>query len=103
MNIVRLYNSKGEYIAYKRGSWLHAPGGKNIGYFRNDTEAFTSSGTYLGHILKDDRLLKRNNYNPGNYGNRGNAGNAGNYGNPGRKGLIGLPSGYEDISKNLLE
>ncbi|MCM3603206.1 hypothetical protein M3175_20925 [Robertmurraya korlensis] len=99
MSVIRLFNSKGHHIANFRNGQLHAPDGPNIGHYREREEIFIDmNGRYLGEIVKENRLMYKNNspYKNTNFGVYGNYGNIGNYGNPGNYGSIGIISVYSD-------
>ena len=59
-----LYNSSGEWIAFRKGKFVYNSSGNWIGWLPwDEAEVITTNGEYLGHIYPHNRLLKRN-YRP---------------------------------------
>lgn len=93
-----LFDSWGNHIANFVGDQLHAPSGKNIGHFLKDEGFFIDmQGRYLGEIVEENRLMRRDGYPSMNWGAYGNYGNVGNFGNPGNFGNIGMVPGYSNL------
>lgn len=55
--ILYLFDSKGKWIAFKRGKYLFNRNGRWIGWFPEEGLAVDTDGKYLGTIYQEDRLL----------------------------------------------
>ncbi len=103
--VKHLYNSAGNWIAFKKGKYLYNTECKWIGWFPwDETIAVTVGGKYLGTVYKENRLLKNRFQRYLGYpGYPGYPGHPGYPGYPGYKGYIGYISGTEDVEKSILD
>src|SRR5687767_6994830 len=54
-----LYNSAGEWIAFREGRYVFSPNGQWIGWMPwDDCHVVTIQGQYLGTIVESDRLYR---------------------------------------------
>ncbi len=83
-----LFDSAGEWIAFRKGKHLFARMGEWLGWFPwNDEEAVDPSGEYLGTIYLGDRLYRFSNHEYRGY--------PGRLENPGYPGYPGAPDRAE--------
>ena len=85
-----LFNSSGEWIAFRIGKYVFDNQGIWIGWTPWDySEVVDIEGQYLGHIFLGDRFYHKYYTSYRGY--------PGYPGYPGFKGYSRLPSGYEDV------
>lgn len=53
-----IFNTSGEYVAFKSGDNLFDKECNWIGFIKNDNEVYNTKGKYVGYILDDDRVVR---------------------------------------------
>ena len=105
MDVQHLFDSQGNWIAFRRGEHVFDPGGDWIGWLPwDDGEIVDAHGEYLGTIVdRDGSRLYRFRDHPyrGYPGYKINPGYPGYPGHPGSASSDYPPSGADDV--NLLE
>jgi hypothetical protein len=90
MAVQHLFNSSGEWIAFRKGKFVFATDGTWIGWLPwDESEVVDTSGSYIGHIYGGNRLYRRTS-NP-------YRGYPGYPGYPGYAGYKRLPRGLTDV------
>jgi len=94
--VLYLFNSSGEWIAFKIGKYLYNKNADWIGWFPWDNKiAVSIEGEYLGTIYKERRLLYNN--------SQPYLGYPGYPGYPGFIGYCALSNGLTDVPKKFLK
>lgn len=98
-NFQYLYNSVGEWIAFRVGQFVWDSECNWMGWmpFDDDT-VMTPDGDYLGAVVQGDLLLRQS--NPprcGRPARPGRPGRPGRPARPGRRGRVALPAGWRDL------
>ena len=103
-NLQYLFDTSGNWIAFKIGKFLFNDDGNWIGWFPwDEVVAITPSGKYLGEIYNKNRLLKSNYRKILPYpGYPGYPDYPGYPGYPGFAGYLYVP-GTSDVEKELLK
>ena len=103
--VLYLFNSKGEWIAFRIGNMLYNKNANWIGWFPwKNNIAVTTEGEYLGTIYRDRILLYDLNQPYLGYpGYPGYSGYPGYPGYPGYIGYVGLLAGTKDVPKDFLK
>ena len=84
-----LFNSRGEWVAFRLGRYLYDEKAKWIGWFPwDDNDAVTTKGKYLGSIVNENRFYF--------FSNKPYRGYPGYPGYPGYAGYSPLPIGAKD-------
>lgn len=92
-----LFDSNGDWIAFKLGRFIYNTNSNNIGWLPWDEDYVVDmSGNYLGHIY-NNRFFK-NSYAP----YRGYPGYPGYPGFPGYAGYVTLPTACSDFTEEYL-
>lgn len=96
-----LYNSHGQWIAFRQGEFVYNKSGQWIGWLPwGDADVVDKSGKYLGTIVDQDRFYHfRGHPYRGYPGYPGYPGFAGYPGYPGYAGYSPLPPMAEDIAQ----
>lgn len=99
MTIQYLFNSRGNWIAFREGRYVFDTNGNWIGWLPwNEPEVVDKQGNYLGTIFPDNRLYREVARPYRGYpGYPGYPGSPGYPGYPGFAGHSPLPLGTEDI------
>lgn len=104
MNHVHLFDSSGNWIAFRVDSYVYNTRGEWIGWLAwGDDEVVTPDGRYLGHIFPNNRLYRQVSGGFRKY--PGDPGYPGYGGNPARPEIVGyspLPSGAHDLDPQEL-
>jgi len=95
-----LYNSSGEWIAFRKGKFLFDTNGNWVGWFPwSDGDAVDANGQYLGTVVDRDRLYHFTSHPYRGYpGYPGYPGYRGYPGYPGYGGYSPRPAGARDIT-----
>jgi len=105
MRVQYLFNSSGEWIAFRKGKYVFNTEGDWIGWLPwGDNDVVHVSGDYLGTIFANNRLFRI--INRGYRGYPGYPGHPGYPGYPGYPGFAGfspLPPSAEDIDIESVE
>jgi hypothetical protein len=101
MAVQHLFNSSGEWIAFRDGKYVFATDGSWIGWLPWDqAEVVDTTGSYLGHIYGKNRLLRKFSRAYRGYPEYpGYPGYPGNPGYPGYAGYFKLPNGLTDVDR----
>lgn len=88
MDVQYLFDSDGEWVAFRKGNHLFAPMGEWMGWFPwDDEDAVDTDGDYLGTVHLGERLYKFDNYEYRGYPGRPE--------HPGYPGYPGYPGHVE--------
>ncbi len=100
MGVGHLFNSRGGWIAFRKGKYVYDPDGNWIGWLPwNDDDVVDREGAYLGTIVKKKRLYRLEARPSRGYpGYPGHPGHAGYPGYPGHAGGDLPPFGAEDVN-----
>ena len=96
-----LFNSRGNWIAFRVGRFVYNTGGQWVGWLPwDDNDVVDRSGNYLGTIFKGGRLYKLF-FKPyrGYPGYPGNPGYPAYWGYPGHADFAPIPSGAADVDE----
>lgn len=98
MAVEFLFNSSGDWIAFRVDKWVYDTDGNPVGWLPwEDNYVITPEGEYLGSICPGRRLYKLAGQPSRGYpGYPGDPGYPGNPGHPGHAGYSPLPPGAED-------
>ena len=99
MEVQYLFNSKGDWIAFRKGKHLFAPRGDWLGWFPwGDDVAVDTYGEYLGTVYLGKRLYRFDDPKYRGYpGSTPSPGNPGYPGSPGQEDEGWLPAAAEDV------
>jgi hypothetical protein len=99
MDVQYLFNSSGQWIAFRVGKYVFNTEGEWIGWLPGqDLDVMDINGSYLGSIYPENRFYRKY-FQPykGYPGYPGYPGHPGYPGYPGFKGYSSLPAGTEDL------
>ena len=99
MDFQYLFNSRGNWIAFRLGKYMFDSKGRWIGWTPwDDDHVVNKEGKYLGTVWEDKRLYYfEGETNRGPPGNPGPPGSPGPPGDPGPIGPSPLPPGARDV------
>jgi hypothetical protein len=103
--VEHLFDSSGNFIAFRRGRFVWNAQGRWIGWLPwDDADVVTPKGQYLGTIFPGRRFYRRLNWLYRGYpGYPGYPGYSGYPGYPGYAGYSPRPPMTEDVPKELVE
>ncbi|NJO84304.1 MAG: hypothetical protein HC828_16995 [Blastochloris sp.] len=58
-----IYDTAGDWLAFKLGEYIYDLRGEYIGFTRTDMhDVYTASGEWIGNLIQDGRIVRKRNY-----------------------------------------